>query len=97
MPRPRKQLDLFKADIQSRIAGGQSYKDICQWLAAKGVQISKNTLSTRVIEWQGKATNTASKDPTLVSAVNTAFHMTLHDDQTIADNITASDTSTMHR
>jgi hypothetical protein len=72
-------------------------KDVCQWLAAKGVQISKNTLSTRVIEWQGKATNTASKDPTLVSAVSTAFHTTLHDDQTIADNITASGTSTTHR
>lgn len=97
MPRPQIDLDLFKAEIQLRITAGESQKDVRRWLAAKGVQIHRNTLSTRLLEWQGKSTQVASTDAALVTEVDSAFHTTHHDDHTIADNITTSGIHTTHR
>ena len=97
MPAPQMDLDPFKAEIQDRIAAGESQKDVRRWLAAKGVQIHRNTLSTRLLEWQGTSTQVPSIDATLVAEVDSAFHTTHHDDQTIADNIAASGIPTTHR
>jgi hypothetical protein len=97
MPRAFIGLDVFKAEIQDRIAAGESQKDVRRWLAAKGVQIHRNTLSTRLLEWQGTSTQVPSIDATLVAEVDSAFHTTHHDDQTIADNITAAGIPTKHR
>jgi hypothetical protein len=97
MPRPQIDLDHFKAEILLRIAAGNSKKDIRQWLAANGLDISKNTLSTRVLEWQGKPTQIPSVDVRLVSEVDSAFHTTAHDDETIAANVTALGIPTTHR
>lgn len=67
MPRPQIDLDLFKAEIQRRIAGGESQKDIRRWLATKDVQIHRNTLASRLAEWQGKSTPVLSTDAGLIS------------------------------
>ena len=99
MPTPEIDLDPFKAEMQNRIAAGESQKDVRRWLAAKGVQIHRNTLSTRLQEWQWTPTQVQvpSIDATLVAEVDSAFHTTHHDDQTIADNIAASGIPTTHR
>jgi hypothetical protein len=97
MPRPAKDLDQFQADILLQIAAGQTYDEICRWLADKGVQISKNTLYRRAVQWQGKASVIASSDISLVSEVDSAFHTTQHDDKTIAANIAASGIPTTYR
>ena len=96
-PRPRKELDEFKAEIQLQFAEGQSYNDIRRWLAGKGVRISKTTLCSRVVEWQGKTATTLSSDINLVSEVDSAFHATHHDDKTIAANVNAIGIPTTHR
>ena len=97
MPAPQMDLDPFKAEIQDRIAAGESPKDVRRWLAAQGVQIHRNTLYKRLQEWQGPSTQVPSLDATLVAEVDSAFHTTHHDDQTIAHNITASGIPTTHR
>ena len=82
MPRPQIDLDPFKAEIQLRIAAGQTQTKIRSWLAAKGIQIGKNTLSMRMVEWKGlkNRPRTASSNTTLLSAVDNAFHTTFDDD-----------------
>ena len=97
MPRPQIDLDRFKAEILLRIDAGESQKRVCRWLAASGVQIHRNTLSTRLLEWQGPSTQVASADAALVTEVDSAFHTTHHDDQMVADNITASGIPTTQR
>jgi hypothetical protein len=97
MPRAFIGLDVFKAEIQDRIAAGEFQKDVRRWLAAKGIQIHRNTLSTRLLDWQGTSTQVASTDAALVAEVDSAFHTTLHDDQTVADNIAASGIPTTQR
>jgi hypothetical protein len=90
-------LDPFKAEIQDRIAAGESRKDVRRWLAAQGVQIHRNTLYKRLQEWQGPSTQVPSLDATLVAEVDSAFYTTHHNDQIIAHNITASGIPTTHR
>jgi hypothetical protein len=97
MPRPRKDLDQFRDDILRRIDDKHTHNEIRSWLAGQGLSVSKNTLSTRCVEWEANRTKIASSDTALVSAVNTAFHTTQHNNETIADNITASGISTTHR
>jgi len=90
MVRPRKVLDEFRAEIEPRIASGQNHKEIRSWLATQGVQISKNTFSTRCIAWEPRPrSKSAGSTPVLVSAVEGAFHTTRHDDETITGNINA--------
>jgi hypothetical protein len=89
MPRPRKDLDEFQAEIELRIASGQTRKEICSYLATEGLRVSKNTLSTRCVAWKAiRHSKTSVSEPALVSAVETAFHTTHHNDETIARNIT---------
>jgi hypothetical protein len=69
MPRPRKELDEFRAEIEHRVTQGQTHTQIRNWLATKGVRISKNMLSTRCVEWQAsRRTRTTASDPALASA-----------------------------
>jgi hypothetical protein len=49
MPRPRKDLQEFREQIERRVASGQTNNEIRRWLAANGVLISKNTLSARCV------------------------------------------------
>jgi len=82
MPRPRKSLDQFRAQIELRVASGQTHKEIRSWLATQGVRVSKNTLSTRCVAWSAiSRSGTTVSEPTLVTAVETAFHTTQHDDE----------------
>jgi hypothetical protein len=90
MPRPRKDLNEFRAEIEARIAGGDTLKQIRRWLAAQDIKISRNTLSARCTAWEAsRHSRTAASEPALVSAVEAAFHTTPHDDETIACNINA--------
>ena len=90
MPRPRKDLQEFREQIELRVANGQTHNEIRRWLATNGVMVNKNTLSTRCIAWEAsRRSRTATAEPALVSAIEAAFHTTQHDDETIARNITA--------
>jgi hypothetical protein len=89
MPRPRKNLDEFRAEIELRVTNGQTQKEICSYLATEGLRVSRNTLSARCVAWEAiRYSKTSVSEPALVSAVETAFHTTHHNDETIARNIT---------
>jgi len=95
MPRPAIELDVYRTEIERRIANKDTQGQIRRWLASRGVRISKNTLSTRVVAWEAsRRTRTAASDPSLIAAVEQEFFTTHHDDQTIADAITAQGLST---
>ena len=95
MPRPRKDLDAFRDEIERRIASKHTHLQIRSWLAGEGLTISKGTLQSRCVAWEAtRRTRTAGTNTTLIEAVETAFHTTDHNDQTIADNITATGLST---
>jgi hypothetical protein len=90
MPRPRKNLDRFQTQIELEVASGQTQKEIRSWLATQGVRVSKNTFSARCVAWSAtRRSGTAVSELTLVAAVETAFHTTQHDDETITRNINA--------
>jgi hypothetical protein len=90
MPRPRIDLDAFRDEIERRIAQKHTHPQILSWLAGKGVIISKNTFSSRIVAWDAsRRTRTAAQNPALVAAIDTAFHTTSHNDLTIAENITS--------
>lgn len=90
MPRPRKDLDQFREEIERRIANHDTQTQIRSWLARNGLTVSKNTLSKRVVAWEAsRSTRIAPSQPALVSAIEAAFHTTYHDDGEIAANITA--------
>jgi hypothetical protein len=83
MPHPRKDLQEFRKQIELRVANGQIHNEIRRWLAT-------NTLSTRCVAWEAsRRSRTAASEPALVSAIETAFHTTQHDDEAIARNVTA--------
>ncbi len=76
-------------EIERRIANKETQAQIRGWLASQGVQISKNTLSTRVVAWEAsRSTRTAASEPALLAAIEQEFFTTHHDDQAIADAIT---------
>jgi hypothetical protein len=88
MPRPRKNLDRFQTQIELEVASGQTQKEIRSWLATQGVRVSKNTFSARCVAWSAtRHLRTAVSEPTLVTAVETAFYTTQYDDETITRNI----------
>lgn len=90
MPRPRKNLDRFRDEIEHRIANRQTRDQILNWLASQRVIVSKTTLSSRCVAWAAsRRTTTAASDVDLVSAIDLAYHATNHSDETIAQNITA--------
>jgi hypothetical protein len=91
MPRPRKDLDAFRDEIERRIASKHTHRQIRSWLAGEGLIVSKGTLQSRCIAWEAtRRTRTAGTNATLIEAVEIAFHTTDHSDQTIADNITTT-------
>jgi hypothetical protein len=95
MPRPRKNLDDFRDEIEQRIANKHTQVQILSWLASQGVSVSRNTLSSRCATWEAsRHTRTAVSDIGLISKIDTAYHTTHHSDQTIADNISGSGTPT---
>jgi hypothetical protein len=97
MPRPRKDLDAFRDEIERRVASKHTHRQIRSWLAGEGLVVSKGTLQSRCVAWEAtRRTRTAGTNTTLIDAVETAFHTTGHSDQTIADNITATGLSTTH-
>jgi hypothetical protein len=44
MPRPRKDLDAFRDEIERRIASKDTHRQIRSWLAGEGLVVSKGTL-----------------------------------------------------
>ena len=90
MPAVRKDIEDFRAQIELKIAGGQTHNEIRGWLQSQGVRISKNTFSTRCSAWGASRRRIIpDSEPALVAAVETAFCTTQHDDGTIALHITA--------
>ena len=90
MPRPRKELDGYRDKIERRVASNHTHKQIRSWLAGEGIIISKGTLQSRCVAWETtRRTRMAGTNTTLIEAVESAFHITNHSDQTITDNITA--------
>lgn len=83
-------LDPFRNEIELQVAAGNTQTQIWEWLSTRGISVSKNTLQKRIIAWDaGLQTKTSVLDPELIPAINTAFHKTQHDDQTIARDITS--------
>jgi hypothetical protein len=88
MPRPRKNLDAFRDEIERQIINKHTQPQILRWLAGQGLIISRNTLSTQVNAWNiSRYTTTASSDTILIAAIDAAFHTTHYDDQTITSNL----------
>jgi hypothetical protein len=97
MPRPRKDLTEFRDEIERRIRAKETYNQIRNWLATQGVIISKNTFFAQCGAWEiNRNTRTAASNPALINAINTAFHTTNWDDNTIAESISADGISTTH-
>src|ERR1700735_3273357 len=95
MPRPRKNLDDFRDEIERRVANNHTQVQILSWLASQGVSVSRNTLSSRCAAWEAsRHTRTVASDIGLISQIDTAYHTTCHSDQAIADNISGSGTPT---
>jgi hypothetical protein len=81
---------LGKTEIELRVVSGQTHKEIRSWLATQGIRVSKNALSTRCVAWSAtRRSGTSVSERMLVAAVETGFHTTQHDDETIARNINA--------
>jgi hypothetical protein len=90
MPAVRKNIEEFRAQIELKIASGQTHKEIRGWLHSQGVRISKNTFSTRCSAWGATRRRTIpDSEPALVAAVETAVYTTQHNDDTIALDVTA--------
>ena len=90
MPPAPINLEPFRAQIELRIAAGQTHAKIREWLATEGIQIGRNAFSQRCVAWEAsRHTRTPAIDPALVAAIDTAFHTSEHDDSTIARNIAA--------
>jgi hypothetical protein len=90
MPPAPINLEPFRAQIELRIAAGQTHAKIREWLATEGIQIGRNAFSQRCVAWEAsRHTRTPAIDPALVAAIDTAFHTSEHDDSTIARNVTA--------
>jgi len=90
MPPAPINLEPFRAQIELRIAAGQTHAKIREWLATEGIQIGRNAFSQRCVAWEAsRYTRTPATDPSLAAAIDTAFHTSEHDDSTIARNITA--------
>ena len=88
MPRPSINLTPFQDEIERRIAAGESQNQVREWLATEGISIGRNTISKRIVDWKiGHLSTTSAFNPTLISAVEEAFHTTGDDDQTIAQDI----------
>ena len=57
----------------------------------EGVSIGKTAFSEQVLSWGiNRSTTIPATNSALISAIETAFHTTQHDDQMIAQNITTS-------
>ena len=98
MPRPPKDFDQFRDEIERRLAQGHTQSQIRNWLAARGVRVSKNTLSTRIVSWKAsRHSRTADSNPALLAAIETEYHTTHHDDRAIAEAITAQGLHTTER
>jgi hypothetical protein len=90
MPAIRKDIEEFRAQIELKIASGQTYKEIRGWLHSQGVRISKNTFSTRCSAWGATRRRIIPySEPALAAAVETAFYTTQRDDNTITLDVTA--------
>lgn len=88
MPRTPIDLEPFRHEIQYRINAGDSQTQIREWLVTKGISIGRTVFSERINSWKiSRRTPTLTSNPTLISAIETAFHTTTHDDQTIAHNL----------
>jgi len=89
MPRPPIDLDPFRNEIEQRIDQHYTQAEILTWLASRGVKISRNTLSARVLAWEAsRHSRTEDSDPVLLAAIESEFYTTHHDDQAIAQAIT---------
>ena len=98
MPRPPKDIDQYRDEIERRLAQRHTQSRIRNWLISRGVNISKNTLSKRIVAWEAsKRTRIADSDPALLAAIETEYHTTHHDDRVIAEAITARDLHTTER
>jgi hypothetical protein len=90
MPCPPIDLDPFRNEIEQRLSRHHTQAQIRTWLAGRGIQISKNTLSARVIAWEAsRHSRTEDSNPALLAAIQSEFFTTHHDDQEIAQAITA--------
>jgi hypothetical protein len=79
MPRPRVDLDALRDEIERRIAQKHTHRQILSWLAGKGVIVSKNTFSSRMVVWDvSRRTRTAGTNATLIEAVERAKTGTGH-------------------
>ena len=89
MPRQAVNIEPYRFEIERQIAAGNTQLQIRQWLVTKGVSIGKTGFSKRIVSWGiSRTTSTLATNPALISAIETAFHTTHHDDEMIAQIIT---------
>jgi hypothetical protein len=90
MPRPSKDLNQYRDEIERRLAQSHTQSQIRNWLITRGVRISKNTLFTRIVAWEAsKRSRTADSNPTLLAAIETEYYITYYNDRAITEAITA--------
>src|SRR5256885_13475975 len=64
-------LDPFRAQIELRIAAGQTHAKIREWLARDGMQIGKKSFSQRCVAWEAsRYTRKPATDLALLAAIN---------------------------
>jgi hypothetical protein len=75
MPRPRIDLNIYRNEIERRITQKYTYPQILSWLAGKGIIISKNTFSSRIMDWDAsRRTRTTGTNTTLIKVVEIVFY-----------------------
>lgn len=88
MPPPPIELEPFRHEIEYRINAGDTQTQIREWLVTKGVSIGQTVFFERINSWKiSKRASTLASDPTLISAIKTAFHTSADDDQIVAHKL----------
>src|SRR5256885_17072799 len=78
MPPAPINLEPFRAQIELRIAAGQTHAKIREWLATEGIQIGRNAFSQRCVAWEAsRYTRTPATDPSLAAAIDTSNRRTV--------------------
>ena len=84
MVRPQVDLEPYRNNIEHRIfVFRQPLPETLDWLASQSVTISRKTLRRRTKEWGASRRGVAS-DEDLIALLDSAFHYTTNNDETIA-------------
>ena len=93
MPRPKKDLDAWRTNIEQRIIQGQTHQEILIWLAGKGISVSRGTLRAILRQWGTQSDRSrllnSSQNASLPTAVHDLWSQRRLTDIQIAETLTA--------